>query len=309
MAYMDYYQILGVGRDASQDDIKKAYRKLARKYHPDLNPNDPKAKEKFHEINEANEVLSDPEKRKKYDEYGEQWKHADEFEAQKRQYYSQAGGTGGYWQAGGTGFGGEGFGGGFGEGNESGFSDFFESLFGHGARGGRAAGFRGQDYHAELQLSLRDAAQTHKQILNVNGKSIRITIPAGIADGQTIKLKGHGAPGVNGGPAGDLYITFVIPEDAVFKRLGDDLYVDVKTDLYTAVLGGETMVDTLDGKVKLKVKPGTQNGTKVRLKGKGFPVYKQDGQFGDLIATFSVQIPTGLTERQKELFRQLQQNG
>ncbi len=309
MAYMDYYQILGVGRDASQDDIKKAYRKLARKYHPDLNPNDPKAKEKFQEINEANEVLSDPEKRKKYDEYGEQWKHADEFEAQKRQYYSQAGGTGGYWQAGGTGFGGEGFGGGFGEGNESGFSDFFESLFGHGARGGRAAGFRGQDYHAELQLSLRDAAQTHKQILNVNGKSIRITIPAGIADGQTIKLKGHGAPGVNGGPAGDLYITFVIPEDAVFKRLGDDLYVDVKTDLYTAVLGGETMVDTLDGKVKLKVKPGTQNGTKVRLKGKGFPVYKQDGQFGDLIATFSVQIPTGLTERQKELFRQLQQNG
>ena len=309
MAYMDYYQILGVGRDASQDDIKKAYRKLARKYHPDLNPNDPKAKEKFQEINEANEVLSDPEKRKKYDEYGEQWKHADEFEAQKRQYYSQAGGTGGYWQAGGTGFGGEGFGGGFGEGNESGFSDFFESLFGHGARGGRAAGFRGQDYHAELQLSLRDDAQTHKQILNVNGKSIRITIPAGIADGQTIKLKGHGAPGVNGGPAGDLYITFVIPEDAVFKRLGDDLYVDVKTDLYTAVLGGETMVDTLDGKVKLKVKPGTQNGTKVRLKGKGFPVYKQDGQFGDLIATFSVQIPTGLTERQKELFRQLQQNG
>ncbi len=309
MAYMDYYQILGVGRDASQDDIKKAYRKLARKYHPDLNPNDPKAKEKFQEINEANEVLSDPEKRKKDDEYGEQWKHADEFEAQKRQYYSQAGGTGGYWQAGGTGFGGEGFGGGFGEGNESGFSDFFESLFGHGARGGRAAGFRGQDYHAELQLSLRDAAQTHKQILNVNGKSIRITIPAGIADGQTIKLKGHGAPGVNGGPAGDLYITFVIPEDAVFKRLGDDLYVDVKTDLYTAVLGGETMVDTLDGKVKLKVKPGTQNGTKVRLKGKGFPVYKQDGQFGDLIATFSVQIPTGLTERQKELFRQLQQNG
>ena len=309
MAYMDYYQILGVGRDASQDDIKKAYRKLARKYHPDLNPNDPKAKEKLQEINDANEVLSDPEKRKKYDEYGEQWKHADEFEAQKRQYYSQAGGTGGYWQAGGTGFGGEGFGGGFGEGNESGFSDFFESLFGHGARGGRAAGFRGQDYHAELQLSLRDAAQTHKQILNVNGKSIRITIPAGIADGQTIKLKGHGAPGVNGGPAGDLYITFVIPEDAVFKRLGDDLYVDVKTDLYTAVLGGETMVDTLDGKVKLKVKPGTQNGTKVRLKGKGFPVYKQDGQFGDLIATFSVQIPTGLTERQKELFRQLQQNG
>ena len=190
--------------------------------------------------------------------------------------------------------------------NAGGFSDFFESMFGHRGRGQSSAGFRGQDFNAELHLSLRDAAQTHKQILTVNGKQVRITIPAGVADGQVIKLKGYGAEGVNGGPAGDLYITFVIAEDPVFKRLGDDLYVDVEVDLYTAVLGGDKVVDTLDGKVKLKIKPETQNGTKVRLKGKGFPVYKKEGQFGDLIVTYSVKIPTNLTEAQKELFRQLQ---
>ena len=309
MAYIDYYKILGVDKSASQDDIKKAFRKLARKYHPDLNPNDPSAKDKFQEINEANEVLSDPEKRKKYDEYGEHWKHADEFEAQKRAQ-QQAGGYGGAGQGFSDGNGsywyssdGEGFSGG----NASGFSDFFESMFGHrGGRGQGSAGFRGQDFNAELHLSLRDAAQTHKQILTVNGKQVRITIPAGVADGQVIKLKGYGAEGVNGGPAGDLYITFVIADDPVFKRLGDDLYVDVEVDLYSAVLGGEKVIDTLDGKVKLKIKPETQNGTKVRLKGKGFPVYKKEGQFGDLIVTYSVKIPTNLTDKQKELFRQLQ---
>lgn len=309
MAYIDYYKILGVDKGASQDDIKKAFRKLARKYHPDLNPNDPSAKEKFQEINEANEVLSDPEKRKKYDEYGEHWKHADEFEAQKRA--QQAGGFGGfgngqeftdgngtYWYSSDD----EGFSGA----SADGFSDFFEQMFGRRRSGGQQAGFRGQDFHAELHLTLREAAQTHKQVLNVNGKQVRITIPAGVADGQVIKLKGYGAAGVNGGPAGDLYITFVIAEDTTFKRLGDDLYVDAEIDLYSAVLGGEKIIDTLNGKVRLKIKPETQNGTKVRLKGKGFPVYKEDGQFGDLIVTYSVKIPTGLNDRQKELFRQLQ---
>lgn len=313
MAYIDYYQVLGVDKKASQDDIKKAFRKLARKYHPDLNPNDPTAKDKFQAINEANEVLSDPEKRKKYDEYGEHWKHADEFEAQKRARQ----------QAGGAGFGGFGQGG-FGTdgngtywyssdgqeftgSNAGGFSDFFEQMFGHRGRSeGARAGFRGQDLHADLTLSLREAAQTHKQILTIGGKQVRITIPAGVANGQVIKLKGYGAEGMNGGPAGDLYITFVIPDDPVFKRLGDDLYVDVNTDLYTALLGGEQLVNTLDGQVKLKVKPGTQNGTKVRLKGKGFPVYKKEGEAGDLIVTYQVQLPTNLTEQQKEMFRKIQ---
>ena len=311
MAYIDYYQVLGVDKKASQDDIKRAFRKLARKYHPDLNPNDPSAKDKFQEINEANEVLSDPEKRKKYDEYGEHWKHADEFEAQKKARQHAGAGGGGF-----SGFGGDGGsywfssdGEGFSGGDAGGFSDFFESMFGHRGGGGRGgSGFRGQDFNAELHLSLRDAAQTHKQVLNVNGKQVRITIPAGVADGQVIKLKGYGGEGINGGPAGDLYITFRIAEDPVFKRLGDDLYVDVEVDLYTAVLGGEKVVDTLEGKVKLRIKPETQNGTKVRLKGKGFPIYKKEGQFGDLIVTYSVKIPTSLTDRQKELFRELQQS-
>ncbi len=299
MAYIDYYNILGVNKGASQDDIKKAYKKLARKYHPDLNPNDPDAHRKFQEINEANEVLSDPEKRKKYDQYGENWKHADQFEAQQQQYgqYQNGGfggGGGSYWSASDDG---------------SGFSDFFESMF--GGRSGRSSGggshmFRGQDYNASLSLSLADAAKTHKQVISVNGKNLRITVPAGIADGQTIKLKGQGGLGVNGGPAGDLYITFAITDDGRFKRVGDDLYVTVPLNMYTAILGGEQIVETMDSKVKLKVSPGTQNNTKVRLKGKGFPIYKKEGQFGDLIVTYTIEIPTNLTDKQKELFREIQ---
>lgn len=315
MAYIDYYKILGVDKTATQDDIKKAFRKLARQYHPDLNPNDPNAKERFQAINEANEVLSDPEKRKKYDEYGENWKHADEFEAQRKAYQNQQGGGGGdgeYWYStDGThfsGFGGEGMHG-FG-GNGSGFSDFFEELFGHrGAGAGRGArgAFKGQDIQGELQLTLREAATTHKQTFSVNGENLRITVPAGIANGQIIKLKGHGGKGVNGGLDGDLYITFNIADDPVFRRKDNDLYTDVNIDLYTAVLGGEVTVNTLDGQVKLKVRPGTQNDAKARLKGKGFPVYKQDGTYGDLIVTYHVTIPTTLTDKQKDLFRQLQQ--
>ena len=298
MAYIDYYNILGVSKDASQDDIKKAYKKLARKYHPDLNPNDPTAQRKFQEINEANEVLSDPEKRKKYDQYGENWKHADEFNAQQQQYgtnfgqnFSNDGTTYTSWST---------------SGDREGFSDFFESLFGSRGKRKRSYGYRGQDYTAELHLTLQDAYETHKQILTVNGKKLRITVPAGVANGQTIKLAGQGGEGMNGGPAGDLYITFVIEDDARFHREGDDLYVTAPLDLYTAILGGETIIETMNGKVKLKVAPGTQNNTKVRLKGKGFPVYKQEGSFGDLIVTYSIDIPTHLSEEQKELFRKIQ---
>ncbi len=296
MTYIDYYNILGVSKDATQDDIKKAYKKLARKYHPDLNPNDPSAQRKFQEINEANEVLSDPEKRKKYDQYGENWKHADEFEAQQQQYGSSfgqnySGGAHSYWTT-------------YGDGE--GFSDFFESLFGSRRKRGRNYGYRGEDYTAEMHLTLRDAYETHKQIININGKSLRITVPAGIANGQTIKLNGQGGEGMNGGPAGDLYITFVIGNDPKFRREGNDLYVTERLDLYTAILGGEAIIDTMNGKVKLKVPAGTQNNTKVRLKGKGFPVYKQEGAFGDLIVTYSIDIPTNLSEEQKVLFRKLQ---
>lgn len=295
MAFIDYYSVLGVDKKASADEIKKAFKKLARKHHPDLNPDDKNANLKFQQINEANEVLSDPVKRKKYDEYGENWKHADQFEqakqSQQQQYAPGGWDTGGYT-------------GNFDEGQ---FSDFFESMFGSRMGGGRQAQFRGQDYQAELPLTLREAYTTHQHTFTINGKSVRITIHAGVADGQKIKLKGHGAPGANGGPPGDLFITFKIADDPVFKRAGDDLYLNVELDLYTAVLGGELQVDTMDGKVKLTIKPETQNGTKLRLKGKGFPVYRKNGSFGDLYITFTVKIPTNLTEKQKELFRELSQ--
>jgi curved DNA-binding protein len=153
---------------------------------------------------------------------------------------------------------------------------------------------------------LHNAYKTHQQTLKVNDKNIRITIPAGVENGQIIKLKGYGGPGINGGPNGDLYITFVIADDSIFKRMGNDLHTTVDLDLYTAVLGGEITVETMDGKVKLKVRPETQNGTVTRLKGKGFPVYKKEGEFGDLYISYSIKIPTHLTGKQKELFQELQ---
>jgi len=301
MAYTDYYKILGLSKTASEEDIKKAYRKLARKHHPDLNPNDKEANKKFQQINEANEVLSDPEKRKKYDQYGEHWQNAEQFEKARQSGAYSGGGRAGQSENPFSDFGGGQ------EFNEGQYSDFFEQMFGSGGRSSksRTNKFRGQDYQAELHLSLRDAAKTHTQTLTVNEKNIRITIPAGVEDGQVIRLKNHGAPGANGGPNGDLYITFRITQDPVFKRVGNDLYITLNIDLYTAVLGGDVMVDTLDGKLKLKVKPETQNGIKSRLKGKGFPIYKQEGDFGDLFVTYNILIPQNLTEREKELFIEL----
>ena len=300
MAFVDYYKILGIQKDASAEQIKKAYRKLARKFHPDVNPGDKESERKFKELNEANEVLSHPENRKKYDQYGENWKHGEEYakaqQQQQRQYQSQQ--QGGFSGAD------------FGEGED--FSDFFQSMFGgnsggfgRNTRGSASGKFKGQDVSAEINLHLKDAATTHQQTFEINGKKVRITIPAGVEDGQKIKLSGHGNPGQNGGPNGDLFITFNIKEDPHFKRKGDDLTSEVEIDLYTAVLGGEVLIKTLDGSVNLKVKPETQNGTKVRLKGKGFPRYKKEGEFGDLFVTYMIKIPTNLTEKEKQLFQQL----
>jgi curved DNA-binding protein len=291
--YIDYYKILGVDKNATQKDIKNAYRKLARKFHPDLNPNDKDAKKNFQQINEANEVLSDPEKRKKYDQFGKDWKHADEFK-NAGQYHEQPSETHRQRYTGSQ--------------DEGEFSDFFESLFGRfggAADRNRQVKFRGKDYSSELHLDITDAFETHQQTLTVNGKKIRITIPGGIENGQTIKIPGHGGSGINGGPDGDLYITFLIANHPDFKRLGNDLYTKVDLDLYTAVLGGEITINTLNGKVKLKVKPETQNGSKVKLKRKGFPVYKSKGQIGDLYITYMIKIPTNLTEKEKELFSEL----
>ena len=292
MAFVDYYQVLGIGKNATEKEVKNAYRKQARKFHPDVNPNDKDAQKKFQEINEANEVLSDPAKRKKYDQYGKDWKHADQYEA-AGQRRPGAGRPPGSQQT---------YSGNFGE---SDFSDFFSSMFGGSGRQSKQSNFKGQNFNAKLRLSLRDVYTTQKQTITVNGKNIRLTIPAGIENGQTIKIKGHGAAGINGGPSGDLFITFSITNDPEFKRVGNDLFKNTEIDLYTAILGGEIQIDTLSGKVKLQVKPGTQNGTKIKLKGKGFPFYKNESQFGDLYITYSVIIPTDLSDKEKELFIEL----
>jgi len=287
MEFIDYYSVLGLQKTASADEIKKAYRKLAKQFHPDANPNDATAKKKFQQINEANEVLSDPENRKKFDKYGKDWQHSEAFEQQARQQQQ---------------YGGQQFGG---FENEGGFSDFFSSMFG-GSGGRRSSGRqRGQDLNATFQLNLTDVFKTHQQTITVNGKNIRITIPAGIEDGQVIKLKGYGNAGAGGGIAGDLFLTFKINNDTFFKRVGNDLQITQEIDLYTALLGGETNITTMHGKLKLKVKPETQNATKIRVKGKGFPAYKQEEIFGDLYITYNIKLPTALTEKEIALFEEL----
>lgn len=312
MEYKDYYKILGVEKTATTEQIKKAYRKLARQYHPDVNPNDATAEQKFKEVNEANEVLSDTEKRKKYDQFGADY-----------QRYEQAGaggagrGPGGfdwsqYAQGGQGGFGGFGGGGNpFGDEGGDDFSDFFSSMF--GGMGGGAAGGRstrpgaGQDYQAELELTLEEAYQGGPRTITVQGKNLRITIQPGVADGQTIRLRDQGGPGRNGGPNGSLLITFRILPDVRYVRTGDDLTQDVPVSLYRALLGGSQTVETLSGAVKINIKPESANGTRLRLRGKGFPVYRQEGKFGDLYLRLNVQLPQNLTDQEKDLIKQLAQ--
>lgn len=289
MAFIDYYKVLGVPRTASQDEIKKAYRRLAKNYHPDVNKDDPDAKERFQEINEANEVLGDVEKRKRYDEYGEHW----------RQMGEDGGATGNY-----TGYGGFG---GFGDfsssaGNASGFSDFFEQLFGSSFGARRQ---RGDDLQATLELTLFEASTTNRRVMNINGENIAITVPAGVADGQRIRLRGRGSLPVGGrGERGDLYITFHILPDSRFTREGNNLLVTAPCDIYTLWLGGSVTVPTLSGSVLVTVKPGTQPGSKLRLRGKGFPLYKQEGKTGDLLVTLKATLPQ-LNEKQRELLLQV----
>lgn len=292
MEFIDYYKTLEVPKTASQGDIKKAYRKLARKYHPDLSPNDKQAEKKFKEINEANEILSHPENRKKYDQYGKDWKQAEEFE--KSGYNpNQHQRSARHYQ----------------DGNSEGdFSQFFQSMYGNDSTKRRAASrFRGEDLNAQLQLTLKEAYSTHKQTITVNSKNIRIAIPAGVENGQVIKIPGHGGNGINSGPNGDLFITFSIANDPDFKRDGSNLYTNTQLDLFTAVLGGEIAVNTFDTKVKLKVPAGTQSGTKIKLKGKGFPIYKNEDHFGDLYITYILKTPVNLSGKEKELFVELSQ--
>ena len=292
MAFIDYYKTLGISKKATEKEIKTAYRKLARKYHPDLNPDNKESEKKFKEINEANEVLSDQGNRKKHDKYGKGWKHGEEQEKAQRQSQQKT-----QHRQGQHGF------------SDQGYSNFFDSMFG-GERSsynqGQSPKFKGQDYNAELHLNLKDVYTSQKQVLTINDKKIRLTIPAGVENGQAIKIKGKGEQGINGGPNGDLYIKFIIDNHTQFKREGNNLYLNAELDLYTSILDGDITFDTFNGKVKLKILPETKNESKVKLKSKGFPIYKTAEKFGDLIITYLLKTPTNIGEKEIELFKQLQ---
>ena len=314
MEYKDYYETLGVSRDADEKEIKRAFRKLARQCHPDVNPDDDAAEERFKEVNEAYEVLSDPEKRGKYDQLGTEWAR-----------YQQAGGRpGGFdwgrWTTGAP----EGpgqrvhvrygtpedledlFGG------ASPFSDFFSQLFGGMGGGAAPGGFeyrvrpqRGQDYEQEVEIGLREAHQGATRVLQKDGRRLEVRIPPGARTGTRVRMAGEGGPGAAGGEAGDLFLRVRVAPDPQFERKDDDLHVTVPVDLYTAVLGGEVQVPTLSGPVMLTIPAGTQNGRVFRLRGKGMPHLRHPEQHGDLYAKVGMRLPTQLTPRQRELFEEL----
>jgi len=303
MTYKDYYKVLGVSNTASQDEIKKAYRALALKYHPDKAKGDKAAEERFKEINEANEVLSDPEKRKKYDRFGQDWK----------QYQQTGGQPGGFdWSKYASGQGGraremnpEEFATMFGEG---GVGDIFELLFGQrggSRRGRRSAAVPGEDLTAETTIALEDAYRGSTCMIKLDRQTIKVTLKPGIADGQDLKIAGKGGPGVNGGPSGDLYLTVRVKPHPQFERKGNDLHCDLPVDIYTAVLGGKTEVKALKGAVKVAIAKGTQNGTELRLKGLGMPVYGKRDEYGNLIVKVVVQIPQNLSDAEVDLFKKL----
>lgn len=300
MKYQDYYKTLGVNKNASEKDIKRAYRRLAREFHPDVNPDNPRAEEHFKQVNEAYEVLSDPDKRAKYDHFGASW----------QQYQNTGGAPGGFdwsqWVRGGAPGGvhvdfGEGLGG---------FSDFFNALFGDIERrsSGRGRGMRsrrGQDLEQAVQITLEEAFHGTRRQLKKDGRRLEVNIPRGVKTGARIRIAGKGNPGVAGMPAGDLYLQVTVAPHAVFTRQGDNLRREADLELYTALLGGQVRVGTLDGTVTLKVPPETQSGRTFRLRGKGMPKLKHPKERGDLYVRVRVQLPRDLNEREKQLLREL----
>lgn len=324
MDYKDYYSVLGVSKDASEKDIKHAYRKAARKYHPDFNPDDESAEEKFKNVNEAYEVLSDPEKRKLYDQFGSEWKQWQNRGGRPEDFWQQWQGPGGqtrggprytYRTSGGMG------------GEQDVFSDFFQQLFGGGFEGGGFSSGRygdlgdllgargraqarpqaGRDYEHEVQISFSEAYHGTTRRLQVGDQRIEVKIPPGAKSGTRIRLAGKGAPGRGGGARGDLFLVVDVQDHPRFERDGSDLKTEVDVDVYTAVLGGEAPVETPDGRsVMLRIPPETQNGTKFRLRGKGMPELNQPEERGDLYVVVNVQLPEDLTAEEKALFEELQ---
>lgn len=297
MEYKDYYKILGVDKKASQDEIKKAYRKLAVQYHPDKNVGNKEAEEKFKLINEANEVLGDPEKRKKYDELGANW---NKYQQPGADWSSFGGGQGGRRQQ---------YEGDFSDifGSGSGFSDFFEAFFGRGSgrRTQSESAYKGQDFQAETGITLEEAHHGTARVIQVDDEKLRITIKPGVEDGQLLRIKGKGGQGSNEKNRGDLYVRIKILPHTVFNRKGDDLYAKQNVDLYTAVLGGDIMVNTINGTIKVAIPSGTQNGKTIRIKGKGMPVNESNNNFGDLYLELHILVPTSLTDKEKQLYEQL----
>jgi curved DNA-binding protein len=301
MEYKDYYQILGVPRTATQDDIKKAYRKLARQYHPDNNPGNKQAEAKFKEANEANEVLSDPQKRQKYDALGSQW----------QQYQRTGGQPGGFdwnqWSTQTQSYDASDLNDLFGDG---GFSDFFMRIFGGAGSGRPGSGvrqgpLRGRDYEQPIEIPLRDAFTGATLTLQKDGQKLEVKVPAGVKTGSKIRVTGQGAAGRQGGSAGDLYLTITVQPDPHFERDGDDLKTEAPVDLYTLILGGEAMVKTLNGQVGMKVPPETQPGRIIRLRGQGMPNLRDPKQRGDLYVKVQAKLPQHLSHEEKKLFEQL----
>ncbi|MBN1202134.1 MAG: DnaJ domain-containing protein [Anaerolineae bacterium] len=305
MEYRDYYKVLGVDRDASDKEIQRAFRRLARQYHPDVNPGDKAAEEKFKEINEAYEVLGDKEKRKKYDQLGQSY----------QQWQRMGGQPGGFdwsqWMGGQPG----GFRVEYAEpdmGAGDVFSEFFRHIFG-GAGGAPRSGQRrwssqsmaGHDLEVVAQITLEDAYHSTTRTVQIGQRQLKVKIPAGAQTGTRVRLRGQGERGYAGGQPGNLYVIVKVLDHPVFDRDGDDLHLELKVPLYTAVLGGTLRVPTLEGDVSLQIRPGTQSGQTVRLRGKGMPRLQQHGVYGDLYAHILVQVPTNLSPHERELFEEL----
>jgi molecular chaperone DnaJ len=327
MAVKNYYDILGVNKNATDKEIKQAYRRMARKFHPDVNPGDKTAEAKFKEVNAAYEVLSDKEKRQKYDKYGDKWQYADQFEQaarQQGQYQQYSTGDGNTFHFGG---------------DIGGMDSLFDELFGGlRSRGGsrRTQIRHGQDLETNIEVTLEEAFSGTSRMIDLQGEQpcaackgtgqiqnvtcsvcrgagvvanvnrLEVKIPAGVATGSRVRISGKGQPGYGGGAAGDLYLNVTVRPHNVFERQGDDLSLDLPVPLTVAVLGGEVQVPTLKGKLALKIPPETQNGRVFRLAGQGMPHLGKNGN-GDLKAKVNITLPTKLTEKEKELFKQLGQ--
>jgi curved DNA-binding protein len=332
MEFKDYYATLGVAKTASEKEIKQAFRKLARKHHPDVNPNDKGAEAKFKEINEANEVLGDPEKRRKYDELGANWRMYEQAQQQGQPYPgggSPFGGGGGFGEGGAwtINMGGPGgartmseeemrdmFGGG--GGGDDPFSDFFRTFFGGAGAGGEGRGRaraprsqKGRDIESEAELTLEEAYHGAMRRISIalggHARSIDVRIPPGVKDGSRVRASGEGEGGSNGGASGDLFLRVRIKPHPVFERKGDDLYVKVALPVTTAVLGGEAQVPTISGSVRLKVPETTQPGQIFRLKGHGMPLVGKADTKGDLYAAVDVQLPRSLSKEQRQAWEQV----